>query len=66
MATARNQTITVIEESEDYRVELRRKSWLIFSWWETVKVDKINGKSLHINTLEEYDEIYLNGNPLNR
>lgn len=60
MAQAKLKEGTVVEMEETNKVVYEKKSWLIFSWYVKVYAEKI-GKDLVINTVEEYDKIFING-----
>lgn len=59
--TATNQDKTSVAMEETTKVVYERKSFLgIIKWRSQVRVDTI-GKDLIIDTLEKYDNIFLNG-----
>ena len=62
MATIKT-TKTIVAKSELQRVVYGRKSFLIFNWWEQVRIDSIES-DLFIKTEEKYKHIYLNGKKL--
>lgn len=63
MSELKKSELTTVSILEDYEVVRERKRFFIISWLVEISRKSI-GKSLHIDTKEKYEKIYVNGKEL--
>ncbi len=60
MSESKKTELTAVSIFEDYEVVREIKRFFIISWWVEIS-KKLIGKSLCIDTKEDYEKIYVNG-----